>query len=246
MVGAVSVASDVSELTELDRLKDEFIRVMAHELKTPITVLKGYATVLSQALGPGLSPEHARMLQAIDRNTERLARLFSELIDAQQISLGCFEIIAQTFDLASLVEEAVGEAAAKAPRHRVRIVWSEPIAVFADPERMRELMQILLGNAVRYSPNGGDIDVSLAQFDSVARVSVLDHGIGIPRDRQDRIFQRFYRAHTGTAHDYGGTGLGLYVARTIVERHGGTIALESDEGRGSVFTFGLPIGNARH
>jgi signal transduction histidine kinase len=240
-VGAVSVGSDVTALTELDRLKDDFIRVIAHELKTPITVLKGYASVLGETLGPTLSGEHRRMLEAIGRNTDRLGRLLAELLDAQQIELGRLEIVKERTELASLIEEVAVQIASRSPRHRVRVVSAEPVVVIADGERLREVMRILLDNAVRYSPAGGDVDVALTVVDRAAQVTVRDQGVGIPRDRQARIFERFYRAHTGTPHDFGGTGLGLYVAKTIVSRHGGTLTFESDEGQGSAFTLRLPL-----
>jgi signal transduction histidine kinase len=242
VVGVVSVGSDVTEETELDRLKDEFIRVIAHELKTPITIMKGYAQALAQTLGPALSAVHLRMLQGIGRGVDRMNRILCELLDAQQIDLGLFGLVNASVDLRALVEDAVDQVAAGARRHRVHVVASQAVAVRGDAERLREIMRILLDNAVRYSPDGGDIDVALELVDGKARITVRDHGVGIPPDRRDRLFQRFYRAHTGTPHDYGGTGLGLYVARHIAERHGGTIRYDAAEGGGSMFTVDLPVG----
>ena len=239
VVGVVSVGSDVTEATELDRLKEEFIRVIAHELKTPITIMKTYAQSLAETLGP-LTLAHARMLQAIGRGADRINRIMCELLDAQQIDLGSFRLVMDTVDVRALVDELVTRVAAASPQHNVRVVASEAVTVEGDGERLREVMRILLDNAVRYSPDGGDVDVTVAREDGHARISVRDHGVGVPPDRRDRLFQRFYRAHTGTPHDYGGTGLGLYVARHIVERHGGTIAYEPAEQAGSRFTVRLP------
>jgi signal transduction histidine kinase len=245
VVGAVAVGNDITELTELDRLKEEFIRVVAHELKTPITIMKGYAAVLNETLGSKLAPEHVRMLDAIDRNADRLNRLLCELLDAQQIELGSLELVEAPMDLAPLLRDVVDRMDTKvSPKHRVRLTAAPSLSLVADAERLREVMRILLDNAVRYSPAGGDIEVSLAQVDGSAQVSVRDHGVGIPPERCGRIFQRFYRAHTGTPHDYGGTGLGLYVARSIVECHGGSISFESDESSGTTFTFRVPMDRA--
>lgn len=241
VVGAVSVASDITELTELDRLKDEFIRVIAHELKTPITVLKGYAAVLRRSLGPQLSRDQSGMLEAIGRNADRLARLLSELLDAQQIELNRLEIVKERFDLAELIADAASRIAAHSPKHHIHFARSQPVALLADAERIREVMRILLDNAVRYSPAGGDVAVEIVETARGVQVSIRDQGVGIPRDRREHIFERFYRAHSGTAHDYGGTGLGLYVARTIIERHGGSIWFTSEEERGSTFSFQLPL-----
>jgi signal transduction histidine kinase len=114
------------------------------------------------------------------------------------------------------------------------------VALTGDRERLREVMHILLDNAVRYSPAGGDVDIELTVSDGGAVVSVQDQGVGIASTRQPRIFERFYRAHTDTPYDFGGTGLGLYVAKRIVELHQGSMWFESTEGRGSRFSFRLP------
>lgn len=245
ILGVVSVGSDVTIETELDRLKDEFIRVIAHELKTPIAIVKAYTQSLAQTLGPSLAPAHARMLQAIERGAERINRIMCELLEAQQIDLGTLTLVLQPVDLRELVEGVVHRVAAAAPHHRLRFTALHPIAMRADAERLREVTRILLDNAIRYSPSGGDIEVVVAVVGGEACLSIRDHGVGIPPDRRDRLFQRFYRAHTGTPNDYGGTGLGLYVARQIIERHGGTIVYEPAEGGGSIFTLRLPTSAAR-
>ncbi len=243
VVGAVTVGSDVTDATELDRLKDEFIRVIAHELKTPITIIKGYANTLVKTLGPTLTPAYLRMLQAIDRGAERINRLMCELLDAQQIDLGLLELVFDRVDLLELVNDVVDRVAAHVPERCVRLHDAQPIALRADRERLREVLRILLDNAIRYSPGGGDVEVSLQHSESTATLSVQDHGIGIPGDRREHLFERFYRAHTGTPYDYGGTGLGLYVANAIIERHGGTLRCDSVEGIGSTFTVQLPLTN---
>ena len=115
----------------------------------------------------------------------------------------------------------------------------------ADALRLGEVVRTLLDNAVRYSPEGGRILVSCASKDGRAVVSVQDEGVGIPREKQARLFQRFYRAHTDTPHDYGGLGVGLYIAREIVRRHGGQMWFTSEEGQGSTFSFSLPLGGSR-
>lgn len=245
VAGAVTVGSDVTEMTELDRLKEEFIRQIAHELKTPITIMKGYASMLVSTLGSSVSPAHARMLQAIGRGADRINRIMCELLDAQQIDLGRFDVTTERVDLVELLQDIVDRAAAASPRHELKLSAARPVTLFADPERLRELMRILLDNAIRYSPDGGEVEVTLREAPDGVQIAVRDHGVGIPLDRQRRVFQRFYRAHVGTAHDYGGTGLGLYVARTIAELHGGAIWFESQEGRGTTFTFQLPWRPAR-
>jgi signal transduction histidine kinase len=180
------------------------------------------------------------MLDAINRSADRIDRIMCELLEAQQIELGRFQVSIERVDVTDLVEEVVNRVGVASPNHRVRLHTTERLTVFGDPERLREVMRILLDNAVRYSPGGGDIDVSLRRAETGVEVAVRDHGVGIPRNRQGRIFHRFYRAHAGTPHDYGGTGLGLYVASTIIARHGGRIWFETEEGRGTTFSFRIP------
>ena len=184
VVGVVSVGSDVTETTELDRLKDEFIRVIAHELKTPITIMKGYANTLTQTLGPALAPAHLRMLQAIDRGAERINRIMCELLDAQQIDLGLLELVVDRVDLLELVNDVVDRVAAACPSATSAYVEAQPTVLRADGERLREVLRILLDNAIRYSPGGGDVDVSLQRTEDRATLSVRDHGVGIPADRR--------------------------------------------------------------
>lgn len=240
IVGALAVASDITEALELDRLKDQFIRVIAHELKTPVTIVKGYARAIADALGRELSPSIARMVDALNRGADRIDRMVCELLDAQQLAVGRLHIVEERIDLHDLVQEAVDTAARKTSRHRVRLLRAEPVTLSGDRERLREVMRILLDNAVRYSPAGGDVEVDLTVSDGGAVVAVHDQGVGIARARQPRIFERFYRAHTDTPYDFGGTGLGLYVAKTLVELHQGTMWFESTEGQGSTFSFRLP------
>jgi signal transduction histidine kinase len=240
IVGALAVVSDITEALELDRLKDQFIRVIAHELKTPVTIVKGYARAIADSLGRELSPAVARMVDAMNRGADRIDRMVTELVDAQQLAVGRLHIVEERIDLQDLVQEAVDLAARKTSIHRVRLVHADRVVLTGDRERLREVMRILLDNAVRYSPAGGDVRVDLTVSDGGALVSVHDHGVGIARARQPRIFERFYRAHTDTPYDFGGTGLGLYVAKTLVELHQGAMWFESTEGRGSTFSFRLP------
>ena len=240
IVGALAVVSDITEALELDRLKDQFIRVIAHELKTPVTIVKGYAKAIADTLGRELSPAVARMVDALNRGADRIDRMVCELLDAQQLAVGRLHIVEERIDLHDLLQQAVDAAARKTSMHRVRLRHADRVSLTGDRERLREVMRILLDNAVRYSPKGGDVEVDLTVSDGGAVVSVRDQGVGIAHERQPRIFERFYRAHTDTPYDFGGTGLGLYVAKTLVELHQGAMWFESTEGQGSRFSFRLP------
>ncbi|WP_234023348.1 ATP-binding protein [Sorangium cellulosum] len=266
ILGAVTVARDVTELMELDLVKDQFIRVGAHELKTPVAIMKGYALALLRNTSDLTAPRR-KMLEAIDRGADRINRIVDDLLAISQVSLDVLKVSEEDVDLKALVEETVERAAKSASRHRVRLSLEagRPPVVRADPERLRQVLASLLDNAVKYSPEGGDVDVHLAIAErapasSPARcdaalfsqrreaaprhevvVSVRDQGVGIPAHKQERIFERFFRAHTDTRHDYGGMGIGLFLAKDMITRHGGRIWFESEEDKGSTFYFTVPL-----
>ncbi|MHB1416060.1 MAG: sensor histidine kinase, partial [Chloroflexota bacterium] len=240
VVGAVEVVRDITELRELDRMKDEFLGVAAHELKTPVTITKGYSQVLLHS-AQNLSQPQRRMLESIDRGADRIDNLVGDLLDIVRLQSEGLRLHRDRINLAELAEGVADRIAAISPRHRLRLVQKGPVVVQGDRRRLEQVLETLLDNALRYSPGGGDVDLSVSVEDTAAVVTVRDYGVGIPADRQARIGQRFYRAHTGTPYDYGGMGVGLYIAREIVERHGGRLWFESEEGKGSAFHFSLPL-----
>jgi signal transduction histidine kinase len=240
VVGAVQVLRDISELRELDRLKDEFLAVAAHELKTPVTITKGYAQALLRS-AQGTPERQRKMLESIVRGADRIDGLVGDLLDIVRLHSQGLELQMERFDLAELVEETVDRMAVAAPNHHLRLVRREPVVVSGDRGRLEQVLENLLDNALRYSPGGGNVDVAVSIEVGDAIVTVHDHGVGIPADRQLRIGQRFYRAHTGTPFDYGGMGVGLYIAKEIVARHDGSLWFKSEPGRGSAFSFSLPL-----
>lgn len=240
IVGAVAVSRDVSELIEVERLKDDFIRVAAHELKTPVAIVKGYAEVLlrSKQAPPD---QRQNMLEAIERGADRMDRIIQDLLDISQLELRRLEMKQDRVDLSELVREVVEGIAPTAHKHSLRLRKVAPAVVVGDRQRLEQVVRQLIENAIKYSPNGGDVDVEIDVRDQEVAVSVTDHGIAIPKARQRRIFQRFYRAHAGTPHDFGGMGVGLYLSREIVRQHRGRMWFESEIGQGSTFHFSLPL-----
>jgi len=239
IAGAVVVAHDVTELTELDRLKDQFLAVAVHELKTPVAVMLGYAQVLLRTTSD--SPKVRRMLEAIDRGAHRIDAVVMDLVDISRLQAGHLELVTELLSLPDLVGEVVDRLAPSSATHQVRIERSEPIVVQADRDRLEQVLVNLIDNAIRYSPSGGDIEVTVTDQNGEAVVTVKDQGVGMSRAKQARIFERFYRAHTGTPYDYGGMGVGLHISREIVNRLGGRMWFESEEGKGSSFSFSLPV-----
>ncbi|HEX5747278.1 MAG TPA: PAS domain S-box protein [Archangium sp.] len=243
ITGAVSVARDVTEMVELDHLKDEFVRVAAHELKTPVAIMKSYAQL---ALKSEPTPAtYRKMLDAINRGADRIDRIVRELLDVSQLHLGQLKLTEEPLDLRELAEETVANMAAQSTRHRFSVRPGEAVIVRGDRARLRQVLVVLLDNAVRYSPSGGRVEVRLESHEREVEVCVSDEGIGIPPERQARLFERFYRAHSGTPHDRGGMGVGLYISREIIFHHGGTMRVSSEEGRGSTFCFSVPYAPRR-
>lgn len=233
---AVAVIRDVTPARRLDELRDEFLATAAHELKTPLAVVKAYAQLMARR-----DTGDPQALAVIQRQVDRLTRLVQHLLETTRLGLEGDARRAEPFDLGLLAAEAVDGVRATAPSHDLRLAVAGPAPVVADRDRISRVLASLLDNAVRFSPTGGAVDVAVAARDGEATVSVRDHGVGIPADRQAQVFERYYRAHAGTPHDYGGLGLGLETSREIVRRHGGRIWFESEPGAGSTFHFTLPL-----
>jgi PAS domain S-box-containing protein len=241
VAAAVNVARDVTELKELDRLKDEFISVASHEMRTPLTVIKGYSQVLErrlQASGPEAAGALSMARQVLGQ-TERLATLTDRLLDVSRVQFGRLNLQKERTDLSSLVVEAVERIRVSADGHAISVSAGGPLLLEGDAGRLDQVIVNLISNAVKYSPEGTSIEVRLERRDGSAVLSVRDHGFGIPKERQGQIFQRFYRATTDERTT--GLGLGLYVSKGIVEAHGGEIWFESEEGKGTIFHVRLPV-----
>jgi PAS domain S-box-containing protein len=236
---AVAVAVEVTERARFERYVDEFVALAAHELKTPVTVVKGCAQMLAR--GGSKSPARtAELLLMVERGADRINRITTDLLSMSRLRMGCSQARFTRVDLAALVRDVTGQFAATTRSHRVSVSVTEPCVVQGDEQQLARVLTSLLGNAARFSRPGSEVAVELRTLDGWVALSVRDHGIGVPaRDRQ-RVFERFYRAHAGTEHDPGGLGVGLYIAREIVLRHGGAIDLDTVEGEGSTFTVRLP------
>lgn len=241
---AIDQARLYSEAQQAVHLRDEFLSIAAHELKTPVTALLGYTQVLQRraAREDSANARDQRALSVIAAQSERLARLIGRLLDISRIETGYFTIEQQLMDLSALVERVTGEMLPTLHMHT--LVCSgidEPLMLYGDETRLEQVFQNLLQNAVKYSPEGGQIAVSVERHDGYASVSISDQGIGIPEAARERLFQRFFRASNVSAATISGMGIGLYVVREIVSRHAGTVTVESIEGQGSTFIVRLPL-----
>jgi signal transduction histidine kinase len=233
----ITVFRDVSASHHLEAMRDEFLATAAHELKTPLAVVKAYAQLVQRR-----APAEAPALTVVQRQVDRMTRLVQHLLDASRLRLDPGAGPRERFDLARLAGEVLDRLRAGDAGHVFQLVAPpRPVPVQGDRDRIARVIQSLLDNAVRFSPRGGAVETRVELGEREARVSVSDQGLGIPLDRQARIFERYYRAHAGTAEDYGGLGLSLDLSREIVSRHGGRIWFESTPGQGSTFHFTLPV-----
>lgn len=194
--------------------------------------------------GPELAEWQMEAIQDIDQATNRLVELTEDLLDVTRLQAGRLELHSEPTDLVALVQRTVARFRVTTEQHRIAVnAAPEHIVIMADPRRIEQVLSNLINNAIKYSPDGGDVEISVQedQKANAALLSVRDHGIGIPAHQQGRIFSRFMRADNAHAYNIGGTGLGLYLCRELVERHGGRIWFESVEGQGSTFCVSLPL-----
>ena len=228
-------------------MRDAFLSIAAHELKTPVTAILGYAQVLQRraAYEQGEGRRHGRAAQVIAEQAERLAKLVGSLLEVSRLETGQFTLDCQLLDLGTLVRRVVDEVALTLPQgsmHTLTCSGAEDgVQVVGDALRLEQVLHNLLQNAIKYSPAGGAVSVRVARHDDQAVVAVRDQGIGIPRDAQANVFQRFYRAGNIRSDHISGLGIGLYIVQEIVSRHGGTVDVASVDGEGSTFTVRLPL-----
>jgi signal transduction histidine kinase len=237
IVGSVGVYADVTDDVHMEELQRELLSALAHELKTPVAITKGYAQHLETL---DVQPEWRPMLRAIDRASGRMERLIDDLVDVSVLRLRQFALHPEPIELTALVVAVVERFGRGAPGRSIRVEAPRPARVLADRPRIEQALRRLLDNAVRFSPDETPIEVTVTVGESDATVAVRDAGIGIPAERQRHLFELFYRAHAGTPHDVGGLGVGLFLAREIAVRHGGALWFESVEGEGSTFYLRLP------
>jgi len=238
---ASELSAQNDRLRELDRLKDEFIAAVSHELRTPLTSIIGYIELLEEEGVDG--PNTGRFAEVIGRNAEQLLRLVGDLLFLSRMRSGKLALELQGIDLAEIAAEAVAEVRPDARLKHIDVVLSAaPVPPFAaDPDRIAQLLGSLLSNAVKFTGDGGRVEVRTAVADGQAVLTVADTGMGIPAADLERIFERFYRTAAATRQVITGTGLGLAIARAIADAHNGAITAQSTDGRGSTFTVRLPL-----
>ena len=242
------VMEDVSELRRLQQIRAEFIDNLSHELRTPLTTVSLLAETLTreaEAAGDALPPKMRDRISKIEVETGHLVQMVSELLDLSRIESGGGLGVVDLLDLGQVATESTERLRLFADRQGVslQVKVAPPIQpVRGDEARLSQVFVNLLHNAVKFSPDGGDVTVSVSNGAAEVVVAIADDGVGIPRSAQARIFERFYKVDRARVRgEAGGTGLGLAIARHIIEQHGGRIWVESAEGVGSTFSFSIPI-----
>jgi two-component system CheB/CheR fusion protein len=235
---------DITARKLLEQQKDGFIAIASHELKTPVTSIKVYVEVLRERLEKSKDSENIELVKKLNTQVERLNNLIVDLLDTTNIVEGQLTLKLKVFDINELISEQVEEAKRLSKDHVFIVKPGNPKNINADRDRIGQVLTNLLSNAVKYSAPGSKIIITSRNTPNGIKVSVQDNGIGIPENMINSVFDRFFRISNTQTETYPGMGLGLYISAEIIERHGGTISVESVEGEGSTFYFTLP-GNSQ-
>ncbi len=239
----VGSSTDIQELKEQEQQKDFFISMASHELKTPITSIKGYIQLLQITHANSGDDILTKSLKSVDKLIERLTSLISDLLDLSKIKSGKLFLVKESFAINELVEEVTDEIKHINPGYSIIIAEQTRAAVFADRERIGQVLINLLTNAVKYSPESMEIKVKSYEEDNRVIVFVEDSGIGINKKDQEKIFERFYRVEGKNEKTFPGFGIGLFISMEIIRRHDGDMGVISEPGKGSAFYFSLPAEN---
>ncbi|UYQ95606.1 PAS domain-containing protein [Chitinophaga horti] len=236
----VGVMYDITERKRLEHQKDEFIGVASHELKTPVTSMKAYAELIQERLEELGNRYDSDMLSKLNKQIDKLTKLINTLLDTTKISEGQLRFEPEEVDLNELIKERVEEIQ-RTTSHTFKLQTGDGKNVYADRERIGQVITNLLANAIKYSPKETIITVTSRVEDQAIKVSIKDEGPGIPEADVTRIFERFYRVTANNMDAHTGLGLGLYISAQIIQKHGGSFSVQSKVGEGSIFSFTIPL-----
>ncbi|MGQ9632319.1 MAG: response regulator [bacterium] len=243
VIGRINVIRDVTGDKEIAAMKDRFVSTVSHELRTPLTSIKGYTDVLLAGRAGELSEKQRKYLGVIREQSHLLINLINDLLDISKMEAGEIRMRREDVNIGALIDKVTGELAFVAEGKGVSLTNDIPEDLphfVGDPDRMAQVLTNLIGNAIKFTPEGGKVTVSAERVPGGVLCKVKDTGIGIPPEDLDRVFDRFYRIDNPIAREVGGTGLGLSIAKDIVEAHNGFIWADSELGKGSMFCFAIP------
>lgn len=243
-IGMRGVTMDITERVQLEQKKDEFIGIASHELKTPLTSVKGYLQILERKMGTSPDAKAKNLVAKSNVYIDRLSDLISDLLDVSKIQAGKLLFNLSSFDICDVINESIEAMASHTSSHKIVVEGICNQIVIGDKNRIEQVLTNLLTNAVKYSPQSDTVFIRAEKKNDFVIIAVRDSGIGVPRAHQKNLFQRFYRVEASST-QFTGLGIGLYISAQIIKRHGGEIWVESDEGKGSTFYFSLPVPKKR-
>ncbi|MBI2267663.1 MAG: GAF domain-containing protein [Armatimonadetes bacterium] len=239
--GIVVTFQDITELRRIDQMKSDFVSLVTHELKTPITSIQGFVDLI---MSRELPRENILQYLAIVRQESgRLLRLINNILNLSKLEAGLFHLRLSEISLPALTEQVLESMRTQVYKHNFNLIVHGDIPpIQADKDLVIQILSNLLSNAIKYSPGGGEIRIEVSCDGEMARIGVSDRGVGIPREKLSRLFEKFYRGDHSVTKEVGGTGLGLANVKFILDAHKGTLSVDSEEGKGTTFTFALPVG----
>ncbi len=237
----VGSSTDIQEIKELEQQKDFFISMASHELKTPVTSIKGYVQILQSLYNNSNDKFLKDSLMVVDRQIVTLTKLITELLDISKIKSGALDVKEEEFEMPALIMEIVHQLKHTNPQDNIQLKALPAAIVNADRDRIGQVLINLLTNAIKYAPNAKSIELGCQIDSDFVKVSIKDEGIGISKLNQEKIFDRFFRVEGKNEQTYPGFGIGLFIASEIIKKHKGTIQVVSELGKGSIFSFSLPL-----
>lgn len=242
----LELAKQNEQLRDLDQMKDDLIALVSHELRTPLTSIVGYLELVTSPEAGELSEEQRRHLAVVERNAQRLIRVVSDLLLVAQVQAGHLNLLREDIDISLVAEECVNAVRTTAATRAIELslVTAGVTRVLGDRQRVAQVLDNLLSNALKFTPDGGSVAVQVSGTGGHVAVTVADSGIGIPAAEQEQLFTRFFRSSAAMERAVQGTGLGLSIARAIVEAHGGEVSVSSRVGEGSTFSVVLPAASS--
>jgi two-component system phosphate regulon sensor histidine kinase PhoR len=231
----------VTEEYALEKTRSDFVATASHELRTPLAAVYGAVRTLRRPDVELSEDDRRTFLEMIESESTRLARIVDQILLAGQLDAGAIDVEADDCDPAEIAGSVIDSAAMHLPDEiSLTLNTNGAPTVLGDPDKLRQVLANLVDNAVKYSPDGGQVEIRLRRERSSCLIDVADEGLGIPADEHERIFEKFYRLDPEQTHGVGGSGLGLYICRELVERMNGRLTVESEPGSGSTFTVELP------
>jgi len=244
LLGTVYVIEDITEAKKIERMKSDFVNLVSHEFRTPLTSIRGFVQLILDGKVGSISPVQERSLTRVLRQARRLEALINDLLDVSRIESGRIEMKQEVVSLVDVATQRIEELKPQADERKITVELIEPDSlpnVMGDSERIGQVFTNLIGNAIKFTPEGSNVTVKLRPEGTYILVQVIDTGPGIPIDKQEKIFDKFYQLSEVQTRQQGGSGLGLSIVKSIVESHGGRVWVRSQEGKGSDFRFILPI-----